>query len=75
MGKWWIAGFLALTVIVVLSALLVQASRSPTFRAADHADLGECLRSIPTEWRRGSLEYGSAETACYYLHRPHPTPP
>lgn len=59
---------LAATVAVILGALFLETSRGPTFRAADHADMGECVRNIPREWRPGSLEYDGAETACYYIH-------
>jgi hypothetical protein len=68
MGTRFTFVFLAATVAVILGALILQASRSPTFRAADHADMSECVRNIPSEWRPGSLEYDGAETACYYIH-------
>jgi hypothetical protein len=68
MGARFAFVFLAATVAVILGALILQASRSPTFRAADHADMGECVRNIPSEWRPGSLEHDGAETACYYVH-------
>jgi hypothetical protein len=60
--------FLAATVAIILGALIMETSRGPTFRAADHADMGECVRNIPREWRPGSLEYTGAESACYYIH-------
>jgi hypothetical protein len=62
--------FLTLTVLVILGALVVQASQGPTFRAADYANMNECIQNIPTEWVRGSLEYDGAETSCFYTHRP-----
>jgi hypothetical protein len=62
--------FLALTMIVILGALIVQTSQGPTFRAADYADMNECVRNIPTEWVRGTLERDGAETSCFYTHRP-----
>lgn len=60
--------FLIATIVVIFTALVVQTSRGPTFRAADYADMNECVRNIPSEWLRGSLEYDAAETACYYIH-------
>jgi hypothetical protein len=62
--------FLAFTVTVILGALVMQTTRGPTFRAADHADMADCIRNIPSEWARGSLERDGAETACFYTHRP-----
>lgn len=60
--------FIAATVVVIVAALVVQTSRGPTFRAADHEDMADCVGNIPREWRPGSLEYDGAETACYYIH-------
>jgi hypothetical protein len=60
--------FLGATVVVILTALILETTRGPTFRAADHADMTECVRNIPSEWRPGSLEYDGAEAACYYIH-------
>lgn len=59
---------LGLVVVVIVGALFVEMSRGPTFRAADHANMDECVRNIPAEWRPGSLEYDGAEAACYYVH-------
>lgn len=56
------------TVAIIFTALVVQTTRGPTFRAADHANMEECVRNIPSEWRPGSLEYDGAETSCYYVH-------
>lgn len=68
--------FLAATVVVILSALVIRTSRGPTFRASDYADMDDCVANIPSEWRPGSLEHGAAESACYYLHvRQRGTPP
>jgi hypothetical protein len=55
---------LALVAIVVL--VTREALQGPTFRAADHATLQECMRNIPAEWRLGSLERTRAEAACHH---------
>jgi hypothetical protein len=60
--------FIAATVVVILTALIVQTTRGPTFRAADHDSMADCVANIPREWRPGSLEYDGAEAACYYIH-------
>jgi len=70
MGTRFTLIFLALTVAVILTALILETSRQPTFRAADHSNMRECVENIPREWRRGSLEYDGAEAACFYVHRP-----
>jgi hypothetical protein len=62
--------FLVVVTGVILGALIMETVRGPQFRAADYADMGECIRNIPGEWVRGSLEYTSAETSCFYIHRP-----
>ncbi|MEX2531101.1 MAG: hypothetical protein WD960_10045 [Gemmatimonadota bacterium] len=67
-GTWFTLAFLVATVVVIFTALVVQASRGPSFRAADYADMNECVRNIPVEWLPGGLEYSSAETSCYYIH-------
>ena len=60
-----------LTAIVlgIIAALLVEAAAGPTFRAEDHASYEECVRNIPSEWSRGSLQRTGAEDACGYVHR------
>lgn len=60
--------FLAATTAIILTVLVLETSRQPMFRAADHADMRECVASIPSQWLRGSLEHGAAESACYYIH-------
>jgi len=67
-GTKFTLAFLALTVVIILGALIRQASQGPTFRAADHADMNECVQNIPSEWLPGSLEYDGAETSCYFVH-------
>lgn len=61
---------LALAAAGIMAALMREATENPTFRAADHASLQECLRNIPAEWLDGSLERTGAETACGYVHAP-----
>jgi len=68
MGTRFTVAFLALVVVVILGALIMETSSGPTFRAADHADMNDCVQNIPREWRPGSLEYDGAEAACYYIH-------
>jgi hypothetical protein len=60
--------FFVVVVAVILGALFLETSRGPTFRAADYADVNECIRNIPQEWRPGSLEREGAEATCYYVH-------
>lgn len=68
MGTKLTALVLGATVVVILGALYLETSTGPTFRAADHADMTECVENIPREWAPGTLEYDGAETACYYIH-------
>jgi hypothetical protein len=68
MGNRLTFAFLALVVLVIVGALIVETSSQPTFRAADHGDMNECIQNIPREWRPGSLERDGAEAACYYIH-------
>ncbi len=68
MGRKATVAILLLAVVVILGALFLETSSGPSFRAADHADMEECVRNIPREWRPGSLEYDGAETACHYVH-------
>lgn len=75
MGTRFTLAFLGVVVAVILVALIRETSSGPTFRAADHADMAECVENIPREWRRGSLEYDGAEAACYYIHVRDRTPP
>lgn len=67
-GAWITALVLALTVIAITVALLVEANRGPTFRPADYQTLAECLRNIPTEWAPGSMQREGAQDACHYVH-------
>ena len=68
MGNRLTFAFLALVVLVIVGALVMETSSQPTFRAADHANMNECIQNIPMEWRPGSLERDGAEAACYYVH-------
>lgn len=67
----WLTPVLLLAILAVLiAALFMEAGGGPTFRAADHDSLPECLAAIPAEWLPGSLERSGAETACHYVHAP-----
>ncbi|MEX2528666.1 MAG: hypothetical protein WEA09_13620 [Gemmatimonadota bacterium] len=68
MGRWSTAAFLILSLLVIVVALFWETSSGPSFRAADHANMQECVQNIPREWRPGSLDYDSAEAACHYIH-------
>jgi hypothetical protein len=57
---------LGVALLVVGAFVMMEALQGPTFRAADHATLEECLRNIPREWAPGSLDRSSAESACHY---------
>ena len=67
-GAWITALVLAVTVVAITVALLMEANRGPTFRAADYDDLEECLRNIPAEWAPGSMQREGARDACRYVH-------
>lgn len=74
-GKLITVVFLAVALAVILGVLLLESARGPSFRPGDYADLAECLRNIPAEWRPGSLEHDGAQTACAYAHgRDRPAP-
>lgn len=66
--------FLLLMIGGIVAALVVEASRNPSFRAADYEGFADCMANIPREWLPGSLEHTSAETACAYVHAPARTP-
>lgn len=66
---------LALATIGIMAALLRETTTNPTFRAADHGSLAECLQQIPSDWLDGSIERTGAETACRHVHAPRPEPP
>jgi hypothetical protein len=68
MGRKTTLMVLTAVVVTIVVALFLETASGPSFRAADHANMDECVRAIPTEWRRGSLEYDGAEAACYYIH-------
>jgi hypothetical protein len=68
MGKKTTLTFLAAVVVLVVAALFLETASGPSFRAADHGNMDECVRNIPSEWRPGSLDYDGAEAACYYVH-------
>lgn len=60
--------FLLAVIAAILAALVVEASRGPSFRAASYGSWDECVNGIPEEWERGSLPYTQAEAACGYVH-------
>lgn len=68
MGVKATAGFIAIVLALIVGALLLETSRGPSFRAADHSSMEECVAAIPREWRQGSMERDGAEAACYYVH-------
>ena len=67
-GAWVTALVLGLIVVGITAALLIEASRGPSFRAEDHDSLQECLANIPAEWAPGSMNRDGAEQACRYVH-------
>lgn len=67
-GAWVTALVLGLIVVGITAALLVEASRGPSFRAEDYDSLQECLANIPAEWAPGSMNRDGAEQACRYVH-------
>jgi hypothetical protein len=67
-SRWATILFLLLTVVAVGWLVARFALSGPTFRAADHASYDECVRNIPREWLRGSIEHTRAESACVYEH-------
>ena len=60
--------FLVVVCAIIVTALVIETTSGPSFRAADYANMNECVQNIPSEWLRGSLEYDSAETSCFYVH-------
>ena len=68
-SSWITAAVLVATIVIIVIALLMEASSGPTFRAEDHANYQECIRNIPAEWGPGSLQRSGAEDACMYVHR------
>jgi hypothetical protein len=60
---------LGLSLVVILVLVARFAFSGPTFRADDYASYEECVRNIPREWGRGSVEYTRAEAACTHVHR------
>lgn len=61
---------LVLLVVGIVGALIVEASRNPSFRAEEYDSLEACLAAIPAEWESGSVERTGAETACRHIHAP-----
>jgi hypothetical protein len=59
---------MAVTVVGLFVLLVREAARGPTFRAEGWASFDECIANIPSEWRRGSVEYMQAEAACGFAH-------
>lgn len=68
-STWMTAAVLAAIVVAIIAALFMEASSGPTFRPEDHASYEDCVRNIPVEWQRGSLQRSGAEDACMYVHR------
>lgn len=63
------AAVLAVTVLVIMGALLMEAASGPSFRPEDYDSYEECVRNIPPEWRPGSLQRDGAQEACFFVHR------
>jgi hypothetical protein len=68
-SRWPTVLFLVLAVAVILVLVSRFAFSGPTFRADDYASYEECVRNIPREWGRGSVEYTRAEAACTHVHQ------
>ena len=68
------AAVLVVITIVIVAALMREATSGPVFRAEAHADYEACVAAIPAEWERGSLPRTGAEDACRYVHLRAPTP-
>jgi hypothetical protein len=71
-SRWVTLVALLLTAVGVMWLAARYAFSGPTFRAADHASYDECVRNIPREWLRGSIEHTRAESACAHQHA-HPS--
>ena len=67
-STWITAALLAAVTVVIIVALMREATSGPVFRAEDHADYSGCMAAIPPEWQQGSLERSGAEDACRYVH-------
>lgn len=68
-STWVTAAVLAVMVVAIVAALLIEAGSGPTFRPEDYDSYGECVREIPREWAPGSLQRSGAEDACRYVHQ------
>lgn len=68
-STWITAAALAIIIVAIVAALLLEAGSGPTFRPEDYASHQECLRNIPAEWAPGSLQRSGAEDACMYVHQ------
>lgn len=69
-STWITAAVLVVVAIVIIAALMREATSGPVFRAEDHADYGACMAAIPAEWEPGSLARSGAEDACRFVHLP-----
>jgi uncharacterized protein YehS (DUF1456 family) len=67
-NRWLTPLLLVVTLVVILVLVARFALSGPTFRAEDHASYEECVRNIPREWLRGSIEHTRAEAACAHIH-------
>ena len=67
-STWITAAVLVVVTIVIVAALMREATSGPVFRAEDHADYQSCVAAIPGEWEPGSLPRSGAEDACRYEH-------
>lgn len=60
---------LGAAIVLVLAALMMEASSGPSFRPADYDSYQECVRNIPAEWGPGSFQHDGATDACMYVHQ------
>lgn len=72
-SRWLTPVVLVLALVVIVGLVTYYAFSGPTFRANDYETYEECVRNIPSEWLRGSLEYTRAEAACTHFHVPLPS--
>ena len=69
-STWITVAVLVVVTIVIVAALMREATSGPVFRAEDHADYAACMAAIPAEWEPGSLARSGGEDACRYVHLP-----
>lgn len=67
-STWITVAVLAVIVVGIIAALLVEAGAGPTFRPDDYDSYQDCMRNIPGEWAPGSVQRSGAEDACGYVH-------